>query len=193
MHRWAYCRLTEMVDRQIQVILDTLKERGQEKNTIVIFSSDHGDMDAAHRLEHKTLFYEESANIPFAVMWKGIIPGGRVDSVHLVSNMLDLLPTVSDYAGNLTYADPRGMSLRPLLESKKTGWRQCLGVESEIGRMVVDDQKHKYIRYDVAGIEEQLLDLKADPYETLHFTENPAYSNTLTKLRNQFLEWFPEN
>ena len=192
MHRWAYCRLTEMVDKQIQVILDALKVSGQERNTMVILSSDHGDMDAAHRLEHKTVLYEESANIPFLVMWKGKISGGRVDSLHLVSNMLDLLPTVSDYAGNPKYSDLRGKSLRPLLENKKTEWRKSLGVETEIGRMVVDDKKHKYIKYDVVGIEEQLLDLKSDPYETKHFTNHPNYSDILADLRNHYAEWFPE-
>ena len=191
MHRWAYCRLTEMVDRQIQVILDALKESGQESNTLVIFSSDHGDMDAAHRLEHKTVLYEESANIPFLAMWKGKIRGGRVDSLHLVSNMLDLLPTISDYAGKLKYADPRGKSLRPLLENKKTEWRKCVGVETEMGRMIVDENKHKYIQYDILGIEEQLLDLKSDPYETKHFTGQPEYAEILSDLRIQFKAWFP--
>ena len=193
MHRWAYCRLTEVVDKQIQVILDALKESGREKNTLVIFSSDHGDMNAAHRLEHKTVLYEESANVPFLVMWKGKIPGGRVDSVNLVSNMLDLIPTVTDYAGKPSYSDPRGKTLRPLLENKKTEWRKSLGVETEIGRMVVDDNMRKYIKYDVVGFEEQLLDLKSDPYETMHFTNYSAYSEILAKLRKQYFEWFPDN
>ena len=190
MHRWAYCRLTERVDKQIQVILEALKTSGQERNTLVIFSSDHGDMDAAHRLEHKTVLYEESANIPFLVMWKGMIPGGRVDSLHLVSNMLDLLPTVSDYAGKPAIADPRGKSLRTLLENKKTEWRTVVGVETEIGRMIVDEKGLKYIQYDAVGLEEQLLDLKADPYETTHFINHPDYATTLTDLRTQFNTWF---
>lgn len=193
MHRWAYCRLTERVDRQIQVILDALQASGQEKNTLVILSSDHGDMDAAHRLEHKTVLYEESANIPFIVMWKGSIPGGRVDSLHLVSNMLDLLPTVSDFAGNASSSDPRGMSLRPLLENKKTEWRKSLGVETEMGRMVVDANKNKYMKHDVVGTEEHLFDLKVDPYETIHFTGHPDYTATLADLRKKYAEWFPED
>ena len=185
MHRWAYCRLTEVVDRQIQVILDALRESGREKNTLVLFSSDHGDMDGAHRLEHKTVLYEESANIPFLAMWKGRIAGGRVDSLHLVSNMFDLLPTVSDYAGYPVCPNPQGKSLRPLFENRKTAWRTCLCVESEVGRMVVDAENHKYIKYDVVGVEEQLLDLKADPYETTHFTTHPDYTVVLSTLRNQ--------
>jgi choline-sulfatase len=190
-HRWAYCRLTEFVDQKVKVILDALKESGQEENTLVIFSSDHGDMDASHRMEHKTTLYEESANIPFMAMWKGHIPAGVVDNKHLVSNGLDFLPTVCDYAGIKGEADSRGRSLRPLFEGEKVEWRETLGVESEIGRMVVDKDGFKYIRYDAVGIEEQLLNLIDDPYETTHFTNDSVYAAKLNELRDVFEnEWF---
>jgi len=191
-HRWAYCRLTEYVDQKVQTILDALRESGQEENTLVIFSSDHGDNDASHRLEHKTTFYEESANIPFMAMWKGQIPAGQVDDENLVSNGLDLLPTVCDYAGIKGVSDPRGRSLRPLFESREVKWRDTLGVENEIGRMVIDKDRLKYIRYDAAGQEERLLDLKNDPYETKYFTDDPEYASKLAELQKSFeKEWFP--
>jgi arylsulfatase A-like enzyme len=192
-HRWAYSRLTEMVDQRVQTILDAVQESGEEENTLIIFSSDHGDMDGSHRMEHKTALYEEAANIPFMAMWKGQIPGGRVDDKHLVSNGLDLLPTVSDYAGIEGMADPRGRSLRPLFENREVTWRKTLGVESEIGRMVVDQDGFKYIRYDAEGIEEQLLNLSKDPYETTHFTDDPAYAREVEDLRAAFDSiWFPD-
>ena len=61
------------------LFLDALKESGEEENTLVIFSSDHGDMDGSHRMEHKSTLYEESTNIPFMAMWKGHILAGQVD------------------------------------------------------------------------------------------------------------------
>lgn len=192
MHRWAYCRLTEFVDQEINEVLNALQESGQENNTMVIFTSDHGDNNAAHKMEHKTVLYEEASNIPFMVMWKGHIMGGKVDSIHLVSNGLDILPTVCDFAGIKGIADPRGMSLRPLLEGKNMAWRNTLGVESEIGRMVVSKDKFKYIKYDADGIEEQLLNLNKDPYETRHFTNDPKYKEKLLELKKTFeSEWFP--
>ncbi len=194
-HRWAYCRLTETVDGQIQTILNALRESGEEENTLVLYSSDHGDLDAAHRLEHKSLPYEESAGVPFLAMWKGHLQAGVVDSTHLVSSGLDLLPTVCDFAGVAAEADPRGRSLRPLLEDRKVPWRETLGVETTVGRMVVDDQGHKYIRYkwpENDGTEVQLLDLKRDPHETTHFTDDPDAKGTLAKLSRAFDElWFP--
>lgn len=193
LHRYAYHRLTEFVDAKIQKILDAVRESGQEENTLIIFSSDHGDMDASHRMEHKSTLYEEATNIPFIAMWKGHIPEGKVDDEHLVSNGLDLLPTVCDYAGIKAASDPRGKSLRPLFEGEIVPWRETLGVESEIGRMVVDKNGLKYIRYDAAGFEEQLLNLKDDPYETTHFTNDPKYREQLEKLRELYeKDWFPE-
>jgi arylsulfatase A-like enzyme len=193
MHRWAYHRLTEVVDKQIQTILDALKASRQEENTLVMLSSDHGEMDAAHRLEHKSLLYEESARVPFLAMWKGQIPAGRVDSTHLISNGLDLLPTLCDYAGVNGQADPRGRSLRPLFEGKEVAWRDHLGVESQVGKMVVSADKLKYMRYDVVGIEENLIDLKQDPFEMSHVTTNAAYAARLNELKRAFeTEWFPE-
>jgi choline-sulfatase len=161
------------------------------ENTLIIFSSDHGDMDAAHRMEHKTALYEESAGVPFLVMWQGHIRGGRVDSTHLVSNGLDLLPSICDYAGIKAVADPRGKSLRPLIENNQVKWRKTLGVETEIGRMVVSENKLKYMKYDAVGIEEQLIDLKVDPYEMAHVTKDAKYKKELIILRRSFQkEWF---
>lgn len=193
LHRWAYARLTEFVDSKVQVILDAVRESGQEENTLIIFSSDHGDNDASHRMEHKTTLYEESANIPFVVMWKGHFPAGVVDDKHLISNGLDILPTICDFAGIEGQSDPRGRSLRPLFEGNPDNieWRFTLGVESEIGRMVVDQDGFKYIRYDRVGIEEQLLNLNEDPYETTHFTKDPIYAEKLKALRKAYdTEWF---
>ncbi len=192
MHRYAYCRLTERVDGQIRQVLDALRQSGQENNTLVIFSSDHGDHDGAHRLEHKSTLYEEVTNIPLMAMWKGHIAAGQVDSMSLVSNGLDLLPTVCDYAGIKAVADPRGRSLRPLFEGRRHNWRETLGVESEVGRMVVHRDGYKYMVYDLAGKEVQLLDLNKDPYETTHFTNAPDHRSILKKLAETYdTEWFP--
>jgi arylsulfatase A-like enzyme len=192
MHRWAYARLTEKADTLVNVILDALRKSGRENNTLVIFSSDHGENDASHKLEHKTVLYEESSNIPFLAMWKGHIPAGQVNTKDLISNGLDLLPTICDYAGIKAHSDTRGRSLKSLFEGKNVEWRKTLGVESEVGRMVVSDDGLKYIRYDLAGTEERLMDMKKDPYEKTHFTYDESYAGQLSRLRKAFdEEWFP--
>lgn len=193
MHRWAYARLTEMADEHVQVILDALIESGKEEETLVIFTSEHGDNDGAHRLEHKNVLYEESVKVPFAAMWKGHIPAGQVNDQQLVSVGLDLLPTVGEYAGVEAVADKRGRSLKPLFEGEDVEWRSTLGVEGEISRMVISETGYKYVRYDAAGFEERLMDHNVDPYEKTHFTNDSTYIETLIRLQEEFEEkWFPD-
>jgi choline-sulfatase len=107
------------------------------------------------------------------------------------------LPTAADYAGNPNAkADPRGRSLRPLFEGKKVEWRDTLGVESQIGWMVVDNEGNKLIEYDFpygGKSETQLLDLKADPYETRHFPRDESNAQTWAKLEAAMNDWFPES
>ena len=82
MHRWAYGRLTEMVDAQIGRVLQALRQSGLENNTVVIFTSDHGDHDGARKMEHKTFPYEEAARVPLIVSLAGEAQTGVVDDIH---------------------------------------------------------------------------------------------------------------
>ena len=78
------------------------------------------------------------------------------------------------------------------MKEKKTEWRKTLGVEGEISRMVVNEEGYKYVRYDAVGIEERLMDLNKDPFETTHFTNEAAYADKLDDLKKVFEnEWFP--
>ncbi len=166
MHRWAYCRLTEMVDSEIGRVLTALRESGKDKNTVVIFTSDHGDMDSAHRMEHKTVFYDEACRIPLIVSWPGIIPAGMTDDRHLVSNGLDLFPTLCDYAVIDIPDDIQGVSFRSAAEGRESvrKRREFIPVENEIGRMIVTES-YKYQVYDTGENHEQLIDLKNDSGE----------------------------
>lgn len=90
-------------------------------------------------------------------------------------------------------ADPRGLSLRPLFERRSTKWRKTLGIEGEISRAVIHENGLKYVRYDAAGFEERLMDLKKDPFEKTHFTNEPFFQDRLNDLRKIFEEiWFPD-
>jgi arylsulfatase A-like enzyme len=189
LHRWAYCRLTEQVDAQIGRVLFALRASGQAENTLVVFTSDHGEMDAAHRMEHKTAFYEEAARVPLIISWPGVTPAGVVDT-HLVSNGLDLLPTFCDFGNAETPKDIAGLSLRALAEGKPpTAWRTALPVESEMGRTIVTE-RYKYMLHDEGLHREQLIDLVADPGETRNAAADPEQRDRLPSLRERFAESF---
>ena len=190
MHRYAYARLTERVDSQIGRVLAALRKHKLEDKTVIVFTSDHGDMDASHRMEHKTAFYEEAARIPLLIAGPGMAEGA-VNDRSLISNGLDLLPTFRAVAGREPAADLEGRSLLPLLAGAPAAeWRDALPVESEIGQMVVHkDLKH--IRYYQGERREQLIDLEADPGEMLNAINDAALASRLGELRQAFASMFP--
>jgi len=188
-YRWIYMRLTEQVDKQIGRILDGLKEIGLEDNTLIIFTSDHGDMDASHRLASKSMLFEESVGVPFIVKYKGVIPHGIVDKSHLVSTGLDILPTICDYMGAKIPSHLPGKSLRPVAEGHHGDeWRSYVVSENAWSKMI-RSQKFKYILEDSDGHNETLIDMENDPGEMNNLAGNLKYKDVLTEHREYFKEW----
>lgn len=174
LHRWAYARLTERVDRQIGVILDALDASGQADNTLVVFTSDHGDHAGAHKLEHKTFFYDEAARVPWILRLPGRIPANTVDTTHTVNTGLDLFATCCDFAGAPLPPHSRGLSPRALLHNPAAPWRIGSYGENLVSHMFVTD-RWKYVKYTRGAHAEQLYDLLLDPGETRnHAASHPA-------------------
>lgn len=189
LHRWAYCRLTEQVDAQIGRVLEAIRVSGLESRTLVVFSSDHGDMDAAHRLEHKSVLYEEAVRVPLIVSYPGVTKPGLVDRTHLVSSGADLIPTLCDYAGIAIPEGLPGRSIRGLAEGRPVAsWRDQVVVESQSGRML-RTSRYKYAVYETGAHPEQLTDLERDPGEMANLAEDPAYRDALEDHRARLRRW----
>jgi arylsulfatase A-like enzyme len=195
MHRWAYARLVEKVDAQIGKVMAALKQSGLEENTIVIFTSDHGDNDASHKLEHKTFFYEESARIPFIVSYPRLIKKAAVDKDHLVSNGLDILPTLCDLAGIAAPSGLPGKSIAPLLSTKPvTAWRKNLIIENHLGFLIHTGRyKYQLDEKSVKGIREVFTDLQADPGETRNMIHDAAYQKIIRDLRKELTDYLVQS
>lgn len=190
--RFAYFRLIEKVDAQIGLILDALRETSLMDNTVVIFSSDHGDMHGARQLIQKTVLYEESVRVPLIIAAPGT--GSSVDT-HIVSNGIDLLPTICDYAGVTTSERLSGRSLRPLVEDRNANhWREFVVAETEFeaiscpARMVRSD-RYKYIVYRWGQYREELFDLEIDPFEHVNLAVEMRYKAILEQHRAYLRNW----
>ncbi len=192
-YRNAYFRLIEKVDHEIVRILDALERAGLQNNTIVVFTSDHGDGHGAHCWNQKSLLYEESVRIPLIVSWPGRLREGEVDREHLVSNGLDLLPTFCEIAGIEPPEGLPGRSLRPLLESGDASWRDALFVEAwpfqgdpgnTPARSVIT-ANYKYAVYRWGRYREQLFDRQADPGEMVNLAVNDRYFTILDHHRER--------
>ncbi len=166
LHRWAYARLTERADGNIGVVLKALRESGLEEQTLVIFTSDHGEMDGSHQLEQKGTPYEEDIRVPFIVSWKGKTKAGMVDREHLVSSGLDLIPTLCDFASVPVPPQLRGRSVRAMAEGREPAkaWRDFLVVETMNTRLV-RKASWKYVAGAEVEPREMLFDTQHDPGE----------------------------
>lgn len=191
--RWAYFRLVEKVDAEIGRILAALEARGLADRTVVVFSSDHGDGHGAHQWNQKSALFEEVVRVPLVIR----APGGQrgvVDRTHLVSNGLDLLPTLCDYAGVEIPDGLSGRSLRPLVEptaAPPVPWRNALFIETlfDGGRgydtqgRTVRTARHKYTVYDRGRYREQLVDLENDPFEIVNLAVERRQADLLAEHR----------
>ena len=192
-YRWIYCRLTERVDAQIGRLLDALKKNGLQANTLVVFTSDHGDMDGSHRLSSKNVFYENSTGVPFIMQYKGVIPPNQVDEKSLVSNGLDVVPTLCDYAGVSPPEYLLGRSLRLVAENQKDNARRPFVVaENNTGRML-RTSRFKYCVYKEGEIRESLVDLVKDPGEMNNLAGRKGFEKHLNKHRELMQNWIIES
>jgi len=188
-NRYIYHRLTERVDGEIGQILDGLKQAGLEDNTLIVFTSDHGNMDASHRLASKSFAYEESVGIPFIMKYKGVIPAGQVDSKHFVSSGIDILPTLCDYAGVDIPQHLIGKSLRPVAEGESVAnWREYVVSEDAKWRML-RTEKYKYTTFSDPTSKESLVNMKNDPGEMRNLVDHPEYKEALREHRKLLAQW----
>jgi choline-sulfatase len=182
--RMCYLAACTWLDEKVGAILDELEKLGLADNTLVVFTSDHGDMLGEKGQWFKRLYFEWSARIPLILRLPGKARAGmRVSS--LVS-LVDLLPTFAEAAGVAVETPLDGKSLIPLLDGREDGAaREVIGeyggeATIEPIRMVRRDH-YKYIA--VNGYPPQLYDLKKDPDETVNVAGQAAYAAVERELR----------
>ncbi len=184
---WSYYRHVEMVDGDVGRVLDALEDSGFAQDTVVIFSSDHGEGMASHRMVIKGYLYDEAARVPLAISWPGELPEGVYDQTHLVSAM-DFAPTVCDFAGAETMPKARGMSLRPLLEKRAAPEREFVATEAAGHGQLIRTTDYKYICYPDDPVA-QLFDMKNDPWETRNVIGETKYASALAAMKKHKEEW----
>ncbi|MGJ1434467.1 sulfatase family protein [Sphingobacterium siyangense] len=199
-YRWAYNRLVEKVDNYIEMVLASLKKYGIEKNTIIIFTSDHGDGYAGHSWNQKQVLYEESIKVPFIISKIGQLKP-RVDDI-LICNGTDIIPTICGFTGVKAPSYLKGLDISKRLVAPTAILRDTLVVETDFadneellgisGRAVITEGL-KYIVYSKGKIREQLFDLVNDPGETDNLAVLPANESKLKAMRQYLKAWCKKN
>jgi len=193
-YRYAYYRMIEDVDQQIGQVLAALRQTGQEENTLIIFTSDHGEGLASHGWTGKMMYFDEEAAVPLIVTWKGVTPAGRIDREHLVST-LDVFPTICDYAGVKPPPSMRGASLRSVMEHPDQPGHEF--VVSEMGggalragrSFMIRTREFKYMLFPGVGGAELLFNMQADPGEMKNLAGDATLASELERHRQLLAQW----
>ena len=188
--------LVSGVDVAVGKVMKVLKELGRDENTMVIFTSDNGNLQGEHGLQGKWIMYEESIRVPLIIRDPRLpakLRGGVRDQMAL---NIDLAPTMLRMAGVPVPGVMQGRDLGPVLQNARQPWREDWFYEHTYKTVAprrsiassegVRTTKWKYIRYtDQTPVFEQLFDLVSDPTERNNLALVPAHLKTLQKLRKR--------
>ena len=197
-YMYNYYRLTEMVDAEIGRILDALDKNGLIDNTLIIFTSDHGDGNASHKWVQKVNSYEESTSVPFIVSWRGMTPADIKDEKHIVSG-IDIFPTICDYAGIAIPERITGRSVRPIIDNPEADWREFAVTEiqpfnrfPDIKVRSIRTLQYKYNLFSHGKKHEQLFDMINDPGEMADLADDPDFQALVEEHRKLLQQWMTE-
>jgi N-acetylglucosamine-6-sulfatase len=176
------------VDDQVRNILDALQETGRLSNTLIVYFSDNGLENGAHRLLNKQVPYEESIHVPLIVRYDPVTKLHASTNTALALNV-DFAPTFAD-AADVLAPGVEGHSLLPLLAGDQVKWRTEFVVEHVVEPhrpgaptfCAVRTTRYAYVLYSgVSG--EELYDLRTDPYELQNLAAEPQFASLKAQLR----------
>lgn len=179
--RRAYYAMITQVDYALGRLFACLRENGLDKNTWVIFTSDHGEMLGDHHMSQKNLFFEGSAHVPCLIMpprGRGLPVNRRVDTLAELS---DVYATILGIAGVTPPENTHGVDLREPYE-ERTFYGNSLDVN-----FCVMDGGYKLV-YSACGDHTLLFDMVNDPMEQHDLAALPAYQEKRRELFRMLLE-----
>jgi choline-sulfatase len=188
-----YGNISQM-DACVGRVYGALKELGLDRNTVVVYTSDHGEMAGAHRMWTKHNMFEQSVNVPLIVCLPGEIGSGGVR--HEIVEQVDLFPTLAELCGFTPPKGIAGRSIAPLLEGKRYTSREfawseyyfCRGVFTRDDRYVgkppilmvrTSEWKFNYLSWDRS----ELFDMRKDPGEFHNVVDETRNAGVVKELR----------
>jgi arylsulfatase A-like enzyme len=182
-----------LLDHQIGRVLAALADFGLAEETLVVYSSDHGDLCGAHGMIDKHfVMYDDVVRVPLLMRWPGKIAANQ-SSDAFVCSALDLASTFCEAARVAPPPTFMGQSLLPLTYGQSSGSRPDIFATyhgSQFGlysQRMVRDRRWKYIWNATA--EDELYDLETDPAELANLAGRAQFAPQLARLRGRLLEW----
>lgn len=186
--RRTYYAAISYLDEQIGRVLKALEESGEFENTLIIYTSDHGDMMGDHNMIRKCRPYQGSANIPMVLRWPESLKmkASRGQVRDELVELRDIAPTFLDATGMNKPKVMDGESMLNILQEKP--WRNILDLEhaqvyeDDNAWVALTDGRYKYIYFTLTG-QQQLFDLKNDPYEKNNLDNDDNRKNNQHRIK----------
>lgn len=182
----AYYASVSFMDAQVGRVLDALREKGLEDNTIVVFSSDHGYLLGHHHKYQKQHLFEEATRVPFivSVPW---LKDQHGRGTSKITELVDLYPTLTELAGISTPDHIQGTSLKPLLvDTQSSQWTKDRAFTiSRSGGESLRTYDWRLTHWGFGDRGTELYDLKKDPGEFTNQAKKPEYAEILEALRKE--------
>ena len=206
--RATYYGLVDEVDHHVGRIIDHLKATGQYDRTLIILTSDHGEMLGDHFVWGKEIYFDPSFHLPCIIR----DPSREADhtrgqQVDALTQAIDVMPTILDWIGLPVPRTCDGASLMPFLrDGEPAGWRDAVYFEHDFRDVrdqrpeirlgitsdqccyaVVRDKRYKYVHF--AALPPLLFDIAADPHEINNLAEDAACATVMLKYARKMLDW----
>ena len=178
--RANYAGNVTLIDDQIGKILEVLRNRGELDRTLIVFTSDHGEMNGDQGLIYKANFLDPVVQVPLIVRppLGSSIAGGRELSV--IAELMDVGATLVDYAGGTLAATSQARSLRPLVEGETSVHREFAVSEFSDHAAMIDGQwKIEFAPDDRPTL---LFDRTRDPLEQVNLADDSGYAGIVAEL-----------
>jgi len=186
-HIAAYYAMITHLDSQIGRIVESLKQNGLEKDTLIVFAGDNGLALGNHGLMGKQSLYEHSVRVPLIFSGPGVPKNQKRSGLGY---LLDVYPTLCDLTGTKTPGNVEGISLAPAIQSPKGAARPDLFLAYRNLMRGYSDGEWKLIAYNVNGTRKtQLFNLKEDPNEVNDVGEMPEAKEKIAELMGKLREW----
>ncbi|MCP4454038.1 MAG: sulfatase [Planctomycetes bacterium] len=182
----AYYASVSYMDAQVGRVLAALEQEGLKDNTIVVFTSDHGYLLGHHHKFQKQHLFEEATRVPFivSVPWMDTQHGGET---RMITELIDLYPTLADLAGLKAPACLQGTSLKPLLaDPASPEWKKDVAFTvSRSGGESIKTNEWRFTQWGFGDKGAELYDLRADPGEFTNLAGKPEYAEVLSAMKKK--------
>lgn len=194
MLRQYYYAYVSQMDHHAGRILTELRDLGLDQNTIVVFTSDHGEHLGDHgRLGKGAPGYDSAARVPLVLRYPEQIQGGQTSSAFVEA--LDIVPTLLELAAIQQPRSMQGRSLRSILNGRTQEHRSSVYCEHKeplhsTTRMICTDAFMYCVRWDrrQQALSEELYDLEADPQQLHNVADQAAYLDAKTTMARLLLQ-----